>query len=147
MDAAELGQGGQARGAQLMPMPAYTRTAIVQALRQHGPQSAENLAEVLGLRKSAVKGALSEARGKYGTKFFRIAGWRRYTGRGSNWVPIYACGPGEDVARPVLTAAQRNERHARYRARMRDVIRIRNRVRRGVQPGGMWAQLLARSNP
>lgn len=126
-----------------MPQPAYTRTAILQAIREHGPLTAVELAAALELSRTAINGALTEARAKYGTQFFRITAWRRYTGRGSNWVPVYGLGPGEDEPKPVLTKEQHNERQVRYRERMRDVIRIRDRARRGKQPTGPWAQLLS----
>ena len=126
-----------------MPQPAYTRTAILQAIREHGPRSAAELAEALELPRSTIDGSLRAARSKHGTKFFRIVAWRRYTGHGSNWVPVYGLGPGDDEPKPVLTKEQHNERHVRYRKRMRNVILVRDRVRRGEHdPSNPFAQLM-----
>ena len=126
-----------------MPMPAYTRTAIQQAIREHGPLSAAELAAVLELTRRSVDASLNAAREKFGTQYFRIAAYRRQaTGKGGREIPVYGLGPEPDVPRPELGAAAHREVKQRYAEKYRDVINHRARMRRRGRAGNPFAGLL-----
>lgn len=126
-----------------MPQPAYTRTAILQALLEHGNMSAAEITEVLQLPRTTIHGSLAGARKKYGTWFFRITGWRRQQGQGGREIPIYGPGPGTDAPRPDLGAKARRETQQRYADRHRTVINLRAQRKRGrLNP---FMQLVARA--
>lgn len=124
-----------------MSQPAYTRTAILQELREQGPLSAAEIAEALQLPRKTTDAALIGARKTYGTKHFRVVDWRRQIGRGGREIPVYGPGPGSDKPRPELGEQARRETRQRHEQRMREVRRLRERQRRG-HPINPWMQLI-----
>lgn len=125
-----------------MGQPAYTRTALVQLLRDNGPMSAAELTERIELNRKTVNAAIISARKKYGTQFFRIVRYEFTRGRGGREVPIYDVGPGEDCRKPHMGQTAAKARHARYRKKMRHVLNARNRMRRGKTAANPYQQLI-----
>lgn len=113
-----------------MPQPAYTRTAIQQLIRDNGPMTAAELTEALQMKRITVTSCIAEARNKYGTKFFRIADYRRQEGQGGREAPIYGLGPEPDVKPLKFGDKTRREVQKRYADKMRATINARHRVRR-----------------
>lgn len=104
---------------------------MLQAIREHGPLSAAELAETLQISRQSVDASMNAARTKFGSGMFRITAWRRNIGRGGREIPVYGLGPGRDVQRPELGDTARRETQARYTEKMRAVIRTKDAIRRG----------------
>ena len=128
-----------------MPTPAYTRTALLQLIRDRGPMSAAELTEAVELSRIAVNHCINNARANHSTRYFRIAAWRRQeTGKGGREIPVYGLGPAPDEPRPELGAAALREAKQRYADRFRVVINARARMKRSGLAGNPFAGLLAR---
>lgn len=124
-----------------MGQPAYTRTALVQLLRDNGPMSAAELTDMIKLKRKTVNASIISARDKYGTDFFCIERYEFTRGRGGREIPIYKAGPGTDVRKPAMGKAAEDGRQRRYREKHRHAINARNRTRRGNTPVNPYQQL------
>lgn len=113
-----------------MPQPAYTRTAIMQLLREHGPMTAAQITEAMHMSRQAIDAAITGARAKYGTEFFVIVGYHNQRGTGGREAPMYGPGPGEDAKRPLFGKRTVRAADARYREKHRAVIRLKTTQRR-----------------
>lgn len=129
-----------------MGMPASTRNAIIELIREHGPLSAAEITDLLKMNRVTVSSCIGAAREKYGTKFFRIADYGRQQGKGGREIPIYGLGPRSDVRPPQLGDQARKESQKRYVDKMRATINAKNRLRRnkGV-PINPFQQLIPKS--
>ena len=128
-----------------MGTPTTTRDAILRAIKEYGPMTSAEIAEVTGLSKKKVHGSISGARKNHGSDVFTIHGYQRKTDgtRGGGMATIYKAGPGRDAKRPDLTTKEvRAERDRRYRARHHARILAREAQRRGSRvAAGPFAQL------
>jgi hypothetical protein len=123
-----------------MPQPAYTRTAIVQMLKDLGPMSAADITREMGIGRKAIGAAINSARSKFGTALIRIERYDKTRGRGGREVPIYGPGPGADVKRPTFGKHTVRQAQKRYDDRNRELLRLRTKARRGTL--NHWVVLL-----
>jgi len=108
-----------------------TRDAILALLAEQGPLTAAQIAEELNKTRRSIDGALNGARKKYGTQYFRIAGYARQVGIRGREAPQYAPGPKPDAKRPDMRTDEDAKRiQARYREKYRYILRLRTQKRR-----------------
>jgi DNA-binding transcriptional regulator GbsR (MarR family) len=114
-----------------MPCIPITRNAIARLLQEEGPLTAAEITEALQFNRKRVDASIVEARKKYGTDIFRIAGYKRQVGVGGREAPIYAVGPGQDARRPKMnTAEDKKKIQERYREKHKYILRLRTHKRR-----------------
>ena len=118
-----------------------TRESILALLASEGPMTAAELTEEIGKTRNAINASLYQMR-LYGTKYIRIAHYRRQLGKSGDAAAVFALGPGRDVPFPKLnTPEERKKKNARYRDKYRAVLLLRMQKRRqgSVNP---FAQLI-----
>lgn len=125
-----------------MGQPAYTRTALVQLLRDNGPMGSAELTVAIELSRKSVDSCIVWARKKFGGEFFYIHHYEFTRGRGGREIPIYAAGPGVDVRKPAMGQAAVDGRQRRYREKNRQLIRARDNLRRGRTEANPYQQLM-----
>lgn len=134
-----------------MPTVPTTRNAVCWALKEFGPLSAAELAEVLPLTRAGIDRGITKARAGGRRDYIRIHSWRRQNGTGGREIPVYDLGPGEDAPRPRLGVQARRETWRRYEVAHRAERRIANTLRRGGQANpfkqlvSVWRDTSARS--
>jgi hypothetical protein len=128
-----------------MPTKPHIRIQIEAAIDEHGPMSTADLAEALNIKRQQVDCALRKGRYRAEGKLFYIHAWRRQEdGHQGSMQPLYARGNKPDKPKPPRLTTQ--EIHARYRARHREQLRIKQllkypaKKRRASAP---FAQLVA----
>lgn len=110
-------------------MPATTRNAITQALRECGPMSVPEIAERLGMARNRVNTAMTTARANHPGRFFRIIRYRPQVGISGRETPIYSASRGPDAPRPVFDKAHgRRDHYQRNRSR----LAVERHKRRGI---------------
>ncbi len=110
------------------------RDKVIECLTEHGPQTAQEIAENSGLAYEKVIDAICGSRSKYGTQHFRITAYRRPVSSGSV-APVYTLGPGRDAYKPKMNTPEDRKRiQERYREKNRAIIRARTRKSRGIKP-------------
>ncbi len=123
-----------------------TRNAILALLASEGPMTAAELTQEIGKTRNAINNSLYQMR-LYGTKYLRIAHYRRQRGRSGDAAAVYALGPGRDVPFPKLnTPEELQKKNARYRDKNRAVLRLRMQKRRkgSVNPFAQLIQYVTR---
>jgi hypothetical protein len=105
--------------------PPITRDAVYRAIYEHGPMTAQEIADTTGIKRGKINGALNKAP----LGLFYISAWRRQDpGTKGSVSPIYAIGPGRDKPHPGRI--DHKERCARYRERNKAIIRVRDTQRK-----------------
>lgn len=123
------------------------RNAVIAVLKEYGPMTKNDIAEVLGWHPARVHSTLANARRLRPGKVFRVVRYQRSEDGKSKDQSVYAAGPGQDVPRPQIDAIERRkETQSRYRNRHKAAINARMRMRRAKQHGhsivpNMFAQL------
>lgn len=131
-----------------MPNKPIGRDLAYNTLREHGPMSKSDLAELLGPLGKVAANSIATARYEYPGKFFRVVGYDVQRGRAGREIPIYAAAEGPDVPRPNFkTKAAVKARQQRYYANNRAQIIARTKARRSAEkapvlPNNQWLALL-----
>lgn len=108
-----------------MPQPSTTRDAIKKLIRQHGPLTAAEISEELGMTLKAISSCLSSSRtGK--RKHFYIMGHRPQVGISGLAAGIYAIGSRKDVPPPM---PDRKATCARYYVNHKATIKLKRTTR------------------
>lgn len=121
-----------------MPTVPTTRNAILGVLQLDGPMSAAEITDRTGLTRKAVDGAIHGMRKK---DMLHIVDWRRNLSTGGCLGAVYAHGQGYNKPKPAINA--RKEAQDRYRNKMREVIRLKTKARRGSERN-IWMQMLGK---
>lgn len=118
------------------------RDTLLAALREYGPMTASEMAEMTGLTRHQVHSYLCRTRNLYPRMYFVIKDWQRRIGA-TSIAPIYKAGPGRDVPAPDLSTKEAaRERQERYRGKHSAELRIMNQAKRGsALIGDPFAQL------
>lgn len=126
-----------------MPRKSEWRDLALATLREHGPMSKADLAELLGPNGARAALAIATARHENPGKFFRVTRYEVQRGRSGREIPIYAAGGGADAPRPDFGIDAMKATQARYYRsnRARIIARVHAR-RRGPVSGNPWAALL-----
>jgi hypothetical protein len=109
-----------------MPTPPTTRLAVFAVLEEHGPLHSSAIAEILNMDSNTV---VSSIRLAHQRKLLHICGWKRSFGTKGRWGAIYALGQGQDRKPPQVDV--HHEANVRYRAKYKEVLRLRMQKRRG----------------
>ncbi len=131
-----------------MPSKPVWRDLALSTLREHGPMSKADLAELLGENGKWAAAAIATARHEHPGKFFRVVRYEAQRGRAGREIPIYAAQPGADAPRPDFSSPeQRKDRQRRYYENNRAQILARTHARRHGPAGtNRWMALLAPSD-
>lgn len=122
------------------------RSALIAALKEHGPMTRHDLAELLDWTVDRVHSVIGAGRMRYPGQIFRVVGYRRASqGKGKD-ASIYAAEAGPDQARKAKVAARRVASQRRYRQKHNAAINSRTRAMRAAKAGrpgqaSPWAQL------
>jgi hypothetical protein len=126
------------------------RNAVLECLREHGPMTMVEIAEMLSWSLVRVHGAIMGARSRHPGKLVRVVAYVRHAERGKD-IQVYAAGAGKDKPRPVLTEEDRKARRKvvqnRYNHKNRQVIDAKARIKRAKSQGfepvaHPWFQLI-----
>lgn len=118
------------------------RDLALRTLREHGPMSKADLADLLGPLGEAAGRAIATARHTQPGKFFRIVRYERQRGRSGRTIPIYSAQGGKDAPQPDSTSEQhKRQRNQRYYQDNRTRLLARVHARRG-KALNPWVQLM-----
>lgn len=109
-----------------MPQAPTTRLAVFAVLEEHGPLHSSAIAEILNMNTPTI---VSSIRLAHKRKLVHICGWKRSFGTKGAWGAIYALGQGQDRKPPQIDS--HHEANVRYRAKYKEVLRLRMQKRRG----------------
>lgn len=129
-----------------MPGQPIFRDKVRSALREHGPMTKEEVADLLHLPRNVVAAAIKSARYRYPEQIFRAVAYKRPSdGHGSD-VTVYAAEAGPDNPRNHDKRKRRLKSQAKYREKNRASINARHRARRARIAGkaptvNIWAAL------
>lgn len=121
-----------------MPTVPTTRNAITKLLQNEGEMCAADIAERLGFTRKSVDGAIHVMRKR---DMLHIVDWKRNFSTGGCFGAIYAQGKGFNLPKPKINA--RKESQQRYRDKMREVIRLKTKARRGSERN-IWMEMLGK---
>jgi hypothetical protein len=129
-----------------MAKQAHKREAVLACLREHGPMTAAEAAEYLCITPTAAASVITSTRYENPGQFFRIASYRKVTGRRAKREIVFEASAGPDAKRPVVDElADRRKRQIDYYKRNAARVNARSRARRAAAKGGQavnpWAQL------
>lgn len=122
---------------------------VLDVLREHGPMSTPDIAEVLGWTPHQVVATVSPARATYPGQCLRIVAHLRVEGEWRPYVAIYSAEGGNDARKPTKKERARAAQD-RYRQKYGQALRIRDRARRQrernseTRPVNPWMQLAPR---
>lgn len=125
---------------------------IIEALRESGPMTKQEIADYTGLPFSKVASCIDSARYLYPGKIFRIVEFRPQVGVFGIPIAVFTHAGGPDAPKLQRTDAERKKiNDARYREKNRASINAYHRARRsriaGVAPTmNPWLQLAAPSS-
>lgn len=118
------------------------RDAITAAIRQHGPMTSREIAELLDWPTNTVSVVIRSARRDHPGRFFRVTGWRQVLGKWLNDEAVYSAGRGADCIKPATdTMARRRAADQRWRERNKARYLAGKMVRDGSKPLNPWLQL------
>jgi hypothetical protein len=118
------------------------RDAISTAIRQHGPMTSREIAEVLEWPTNTVSIVIRSTRRDHPGKFFRISSWRQVLGRRRNDEAVYSAGRGADCIKPETdVVARKRAADRRWRERHNGSYLAKKMVRDGARLLNPWLQL------
>jgi hypothetical protein len=130
-----------------MAAPVQRLDTILATLREHGPMTSVEIAEIVGWSSNSVSRSISKARGRKPGAWLRITRWQQQVGRWAMPHPVYSAHGGADAERDLPTPQEMKPIYQkRYRDKYPEILRakarIRDRKRRGavVQPNH-WASM------
>ena len=125
------------------------RTAVLEALREHGPMTVRAIADVLEWPTRDVSETLSSARRHCPGKLVRIIRYEPQVGVWGGDLPVYSASSGPDMARPAVDRkARRKAKNARYWAKNQTVLNARKRLQRGhpEEAANPWMRLVPKES-
>ena len=125
-----------------LPTKAILQSLVQSVLLDHGPMTVAQIAAHVRIPRRNISACISLGRKKYGPALFVIVGYERRVGTPGREAPIYAV-PGRnlpvtvaiDAPRPTFDENTHRDRQARYRAKNRQILRMRTNARRAKERG------------
>lgn len=122
------------------------RNAVIAAIKEHGPMTCNEVAEVLGWTIERTHSVIANGRRLHPGKLFRVIRYQPSRGKGKDQA-VYAVQAGKDKPRPTTDMkVRRHEALQRYRNKHRATINARHRQARAAKAGSTvpqnpWMQL------
>lgn len=122
------------------------RDTVLNVLREHGPMTRNDIAELLDWPIERVHSLISNNRYSHPNQFFRIVGYKRVdSGKGKD-LSIYSAEGGIDKPRNARKDLRRKQAYTKYRKIHREIINSKSRLARATKqqkdlPINPWYQL------